>query len=205
MASNILPVFLSMALLASLMSFRESEQTTVQWLAFVYFVLNRVRYFYSDVPWDRLAAKCRQENLGLEQSLGLLFMVANLFFAVVVAMFIPQLMKYLLFSALNLAIGTVYLVFERFTLLDRSKDTGRVKLFNVQKEWIFFNISEIVIFLSAAFLYHSAFKITEYFKVSTVESFKVWTICVAFFLLFLIMLIDMSRHREFLFKQEEDT
>lgn len=201
MQPNVFPVFLGMSMIAALTSFRSSDMTGYHWCIFIYFVLNRVRYFYGDIQWENMSKEVRKTGVGMERSFGVILMIANLFLGVVIAIFLDDVKLFMWLSAVNLFAGTLYLFWERNTALEKSKDTGVVKVMKVQKHWIIFNIIEFIVFISMAFLFHTANDINHLISTITVIELQWWTFVIGFVILFFLMVLDWTIHHEFLFSE----
>lgn len=192
-------LFLGMALVAALHSFRQTNLSLLDWTVFAYFVFNRFRYFSGSIPWDRAAARCYHSNRGWQRSLAIPLSLTNLFLSVVIAVHINQLLSYLLLSAANLLVATCYLLLERLVFIDPAKDNGEVKLLDIQTDWIRFNLIEMVIFLTAAFVYFADSDIKAILPTLAKAPLVDWTFAVSFLLLFFLMILDWLMHHAFLF------
>lgn len=199
MAPNIFPVFLGMSIIAALTSFRSSEMTGYHWCIFIYFVFNRVRYFYGDIQWEILSRDTKKTGGGIERSFGVLLMIVNLFLGVVIAIFLDDIHMFMWISASNLFVGIIYLVWERNTALDKNKDTGQIKVFPIQKHWIIFNSVEFLVFITMAILFLVAKDINLLLPSLSETDLQMWTFIVGFIILFFVMIIDWAIHHDFLF------
>lgn len=202
MGQQISTIFLSMALIAIITEFSKCQQTIFHWIAFIYFILNNIRYLYGDIRWCEVEGTIRKDSLGVERAIDVHLYIITRLLIVVLALQIKSLNCFMWVFCGGQLFGAIYLLFSAKTIFDKEKDDGDQKLFPIIYHWLCYNLLEVfVAFITALIL------TTEkdlYLLLPSLKSIDLytWTLSVSFSLLFFIQITDWIMHHKFLFNPD---
>lgn len=199
---RITTVFLSMALMAALVSLLTADNLSAFiWLAFIYFVVNKIRYFQGDIKLSDAFHKVSKESTDTEKLFSMFFGSTVLLLFVIVGINVIRLPQYYLFTAIALLADSLWL-WLLITCIDEEKDTGAVTgkpIKKVIKSWFIINSVEMLLFIFMAIIEFARKDIQLNYPTLVDANVLDTTIFVFFACLFVILIIDITSNRKFLF------
>lgn len=139
-------VFLSMALMASIVTFSRLEaRELVHWFTFLYFVIYRIKVYLDDLQfYERVDKGIYRSRVEVYRGIETMFAVASWTLWIGVAVWLSEPKLYFLLTAANFLIALLWIGFDTKFLIDWRQDKTEPRVARIYKTWAIANFGGIV-------------------------------------------------------------